>query len=66
MDRVSDRNSNGRPTPPKRSVPAPRPIDHDGVPALRRRSPLAYWVAVLVLLGLVASVLGSVVASFAR
>jgi len=42
----------------------PRPSDE--LPSLRQRSPLAFWMAVLVLLGLVASVLAGVLAGLAR
>lgn len=45
--------------------PPPRHPD-DELPALRRRSPLAYWVAVLVLAGMVASLLAGVIAGLAR
>lgn len=44
---------------------AARDLD-DGVPSLRHRSPLAYWVAVIVLAGLLATVIGSFIASVAR
>ena len=40
--------------------------DPDELPSFRERSPIAFWVAVLVLLGLVASVLAGVLAGFAR
>jgi hypothetical protein len=56
---AAHRSGNGR-------VPARRPPPDDGLPALRRRSPIAYWTAVIVLLGMVASVLGGVVISLAR
>ena len=56
---AAQRNGNGRVTP-RRS-----PQD-DELPALRRRSPVAYWTAVIVLLGLVTSLFGGVIVSLAR
>lgn len=37
-----------------------------GPPSLRQRSPWAFWMAVLVLAGMVASILAGVVAGFIR
>lgn len=62
----------GKPAPrkpaPKPTRATPRPVapPADELPGLRRRSPLAYWVAVLVLMGMVATLLGGVIASIAR
>ncbi|MFN0028784.1 MAG: hypothetical protein ACKV2O_16610 [Acidimicrobiales bacterium] len=55
-------NPNGRVTPRGRRD---RSAD-DELPSFRRRSPLAYWVALLILAGLLATLFGGVVASVAR
>jgi hypothetical protein len=47
-----------RPTQPRRRA--------DELPSFRQRSPIAFWVAVLILLGLVSSVLAGVLAGLAR
>ncbi|MCC6433811.1 MAG: hypothetical protein IT196_02165 [Acidimicrobiales bacterium] len=66
-------NGQAKPTPGRRASagrvtpkPVPRRDTGDELPALRRRSPLAYWVAVLVLVGMVATLLGGVLAGLAR
>jgi len=53
---VNDRSfsSNGRVTP--KAVPDP----DEPLPSLRRRSPLVYWTAVLVVVAMAASALGTI------
>ncbi len=59
--RFGRNDSNGRATP-RRGAGELR----DYGPTFRQRSPLAYWVALVVLIGLVATLLGGVIASLAR
>jgi hypothetical protein len=44
---------------------APKSSSHDELPSLRQRSPAAFWVAVIVLVGMVASVLTGVIIGLA-
>ncbi len=47
-----------------RTTPRRDPYGDDELPSLRRRSPVVYWVAVIVLFGMVATLLASVVSAF--